>query len=298
MAAPTYVAAGTFQAGTAGATPGLPAGWQQDDIFLLCCETRNGVGAAAPAGWTLIGTGPFANGSLASEDTALDVFWRRATASESAPVIGDTGNHVAARVHAFRGCIATGDPWDVWADGVEEVSDTSVSFPSVTTTVADTLVVIIGAFSDTASTSSPSNANLTSLTERADDTTTSGNDGALVLLTGVKSTAGSTGSTTATLSLSVFKAMQTIALKPAADPINYQEDFDDTLTLNDSQTLTESTAYSQDFDDPVTLEDSPTSEITRTVTASDTLTLEDSTSSQLELPAFSLTVTHNLNLLP
>ena len=39
MALPTFVAAGAAADGVTSATPGLPAGWQEGDIFLLYVET-------------------------------------------------------------------------------------------------------------------------------------------------------------------------------------------------------------------------------------------------------------------
>jgi hypothetical protein len=56
------------------------------------------------------------------------------------------------------------------------------------------------------------NANLTSVTERSDDVSLSGNGGAIGVATGVKAAAGSTGATTYTQGASGVKAMVTIAL--------------------------------------------------------------------------------------
>ncbi len=97
------------------------------------------------------------------------------------------------RIIAIRGAAASGNPWDVTAGGVEATSDTSGSIPGATTTVNNTLVVVAVAgslpdASGTANFSAWTNANLTNLTERADNTATAGNGGALGIATGEKAT--------------------------------------------------------------------------------------------------------------
>ena len=105
------------------------------------------------------------------------------------------------------------------AGGVESTSDTSGSIPGVTTTVANALVVTALAASlpdatGTAQYSAWTNANLTSLTERVDNTRNAGNGGGLAVATGVKAAAGATGNTAVTLANSATKAMMSIAIKP------------------------------------------------------------------------------------
>lgn len=219
----TWVSAGTFASGTIGATPGLPAGWQENDIFLLFMETMNGGAAQVPAGWTAVDNSPqktTGDGTNASK-TSLEVFWRRATTSESAPAVGDTGNHVGARIHAFRGCATTGNPWDVTNGGINNTTtNTGGTASGVTTTVDDCLVVV--AFSSnydplsstTTEFSSWTNASLTSLTERSDNGFTAGNGGVFGVATGGKTTAGATGNTTVSFAGTGTYAWLTIALKP------------------------------------------------------------------------------------
>jgi hypothetical protein len=147
------------------------------------------------------------------------VFWSRYNGTQGAPTASDSGNHQLGRIIAIRGATASGNPWDVTAGGVESTSDTSGSIPGVTTTVANTLVVTVLAASlpdatGTSQYSGWSNANLTSLTERVDNTVTAGNGGGLAVATGVKATAGATGNTAVTLANAATKAMMSIAIKP------------------------------------------------------------------------------------
>ena len=122
MALPTFVSAGTPAGGTGTVTPGLPSGWQQDDIFLLVVETPANTNTP-PAGWTAVTNSPQGDGSTTS--TFINVYWRRATASESAPTVPDSGNHTYAVILAFRGCPTSGNPWNVTSGGSESTQDTS-----------------------------------------------------------------------------------------------------------------------------------------------------------------------------
>jgi hypothetical protein len=114
-----------------------------------------------------------------------------------------------------------------------------MSFPGVTTTVADCLIVH-GCAQDTdanstATSGAPTNGNLTSLTERHDQTINAGAGGGIVVITGVKATAGATGNTTSTGSTSVTHAYVTLALAPrpaVTGTLNATETGSDTLVAN------------------------------------------------------------------
>src|SRR3989344_9195390 len=223
-APPTFVACGAMAAGAGAVTPALPTGWQQNDIFLLFVESANQPGAA-PSGYTQVTNSPQGTGTAGSTGaTALEVFWKRAGASESAPTVADRGNHTDATICAFRGVITTGNPWDITNGGVEATSDTSLSATGNTTTITDAMVIIATANDiDAAVTtrySAWANASLTSVTERYDQGTNAGNGGGIGIATGEKASAGAYGATTATLSASGVKGFMTIALKPEPPPAN------------------------------------------------------------------------------
>jgi len=132
VAAPTFVAAGTFGSGTGTLNSWtLPAGWAQNDILVLAVQSSNQA-ITAPAGYTEIGSQ--ANKSSGTAATAganrLAVFWKRATSSESVPSIADSGDHTCGQIYAFRGCETSGNPWDFQAETV--VSTASSSSGTVT----------------------------------------------------------------------------------------------------------------------------------------------------------------------
>ena len=220
---PTFVAAGTVASGTGTITPALPSGIASDDILLLFVETANqAVSITNQNGgtWAAVTNSPQGTGTAGGTSaTRLTAFWSRYNGNQGAPTVSDSGNHQAGRIIAVRGCATSGDPWDVTAGGVESTADTSGSILGATTTVANTLVVTAIATSlpdasGTANFSAWTNADLTSLTERTDNTSSAGNGGGLGITTGVKATAGAYGATTVTCATAAKKGLLSIALKP------------------------------------------------------------------------------------
>jgi len=222
-AVPTFVAAGAVASGTGTITPALPSGIATNDILLLFLETSNqAISITNQNGgtWTEVTNSPqycgTANGTTGARLTA---FWSRYNGTQGAPTASDSGNHQLGRIIAIRNAVSSGNPWDVTVGGVEAVDDTSGSIPGATTTVANTLVVTAIATSlpdasSTAKFSGWTNANLTSLTERTDNSVNAGNGGGLGIATGFKATAGAYGNTAVTLANAAYKGMMSIAIKP------------------------------------------------------------------------------------
>lgn len=223
MAIPTVVGVGTAANSTTGnIVPTLPSGWAADDIH-LCVVEQSAVNAfTTMSGWTLVTNCQQKVGSTAT-DGNIQVFWKRAAGGDTDPTVTGTANHTSARIIGIRGCITSGNPWDVTNGGTDATADTSVVVTGNTTTVADCLVVIfVGTGTDVASTTEISgfaNSDLGSVTERMDNWTSDGNGGGFGCATGTKATTGSYGNTTATLVNSANKAYCTIALKPATSTV-------------------------------------------------------------------------------
>ena len=222
MPAPTPVGTGAaVSSTTAAVTVPYPAAYTAiaDDIaaIVLECDSTSTT-VTPPTGYAVVNFQAVGSGTT----TKLTVLWKRLTASEAAPSLPapTPTNHAHARMRVLRGCFPTGNPWDVNTVNQELVADTTVSVPSVTTTVADTLVwTLFSTGQDTASTAGATgwtNLNLSGLTEQMDNWTASGTGGGFAMAEGVKAAAGSVGATTATLSLTAnFKALMTIAWRPA-----------------------------------------------------------------------------------
>ena len=212
---PVFISAGAVASDPTTVTPGLPAGYQANDIFLYVIESASNTINTAPSGYTQVTNSPQANGANAATDR-LAVYWKRATGSESAPA-SEGVDHTIAVILCIRGCPTTGNPWDVTA-GDTAGSGTGATCPSVTTTVPNCLVINIfghGIDAAGAQVTGYTNANLANLTEVVDDSTTSGNGGGFGISTGLKASAGATGTTTATLATGNTQVRMTIALKPA-----------------------------------------------------------------------------------
>ena len=161
------------------------------------------------------GPGPAAN------TAALTLFWRRWNGTDGNPTFTDIGNHMHGGVISVRGAITTGNPWDQVVTSSATPGGTSISITGGTATVADTFVLACCGTNlpDAATTteySAPADSTLTSVTERIDDTTTAGNGGGLLAITGQLATAVAWGPTTATAVTSARHAKIAINLKPDA----------------------------------------------------------------------------------
>lgn len=221
MAIPTYQAIGAVASGFGAISPAYPASVAANDIAILVVQSSNQAIATPAGGWAEVTNSPQGTGTAGVANAVrIGVFWRRCTGVEGGTTVSvaDTGDHTVARILTYRGCIASGNPWDVTAGGVKAAASTTSTNPSVTTTVVDCLIVVIsGHARDSNSTTTYSawtNANLSALTERADNGISTGTGGGFGIADGGKATIGATGTTTATLAASTTNAYLTIALKP------------------------------------------------------------------------------------
>jgi hypothetical protein len=217
-AIPFFVSVGLAASGTGAITPGLAPGIQAGDILLIPVQTGNQT-VSNPSGYGQTGDSPQGTGTGGAPTAcALTMLWKRAVVVEAAPSIADPGDHALAQMLAIRGCVATGNPWDVTSGDVLASQSTSVSIPGDTTTVANCLVVVAVANqtdTTTPQTSGYANANLANLTERIDVNTTAGTGAGIAVATGEKAAAGAYAATTATLAAASTQARISVTLKPA-----------------------------------------------------------------------------------
>jgi len=226
MALPPFKAAGTFTAGTGAITPPYPAAPNApvaDDIALLVCESENqAISLSSAQGFVELGAQANKAAGTAAVDPAsrLAVYWKRCVGSDTAPTVADSGNHTTGQIYLYSGCIATGDPWDVYAEGNDGgANDLTGVVPGATTTVPDCLIVLISTSSYNATSTTEfsawTNGDLANIVERGDNTNTAGYGGGHGLATGEKASAGAYGNTTVTLAHTSYKGAMSIALKPA-----------------------------------------------------------------------------------
>ncbi len=219
----------TAGVGDGSASTGTP-GWPTHvagDIGLLFVESCGGepVTLSTPSGFVQITNSPQATG-LTTAGTQLTVFWCRATsASMTAPVIADAGNHVWGTIIAVSGCDSSASPpINISAGSVKAGATTTTTFPDATTTLNDCLVILAAARdTDSAAaawTGVPSNAALSSIALLYDAGTALGNGGGLGIFSGKKRTPGAIGTSTISVASSI-NAQMTIALMPP-QPIQFR----------------------------------------------------------------------------
>lgn len=211
-----YSNAAAISSGASTVNVAVPIGYVAGDLLVLVISGRNN-SPALPDGWTNIGTTN--NGTNIYNRTC----YKFAAASESTLTVADSGTYTAAQMFLFVNV----DPVNpINVVGTNTDSGTSFVASGVTTTVDNCLIVHAttfqdaGAAADTSNYGTPSNANLTQLTERADNYayTSAGLDGGVCLVTGFKAVAGATGNTSSTAdSANNYSAVVTFALTPATD---------------------------------------------------------------------------------
>lgn len=209
-AIPTVRAVGAANADVGAITLTLPSGTAANDILVALFITQN-TQAITMSGYTV----------LSEQDAGtirLTVMWKRAGGGEGNPTSSDSGAFQLGRLIAIQGCVTSGDPWDVTNTGSTGTGTTG-TINGATTTWANSLVLqalgITRAGTPIAS-SGQTNADLSSVTEQMDNSTSLGtNGGSMMLATGGKAAAGAYGTMSVTLSSSQTWVGWTGALKGA-----------------------------------------------------------------------------------
>jgi glycerophosphoryl diester phosphodiesterase len=221
---PGWYGFGAYSANATTATPALPTGWKDGDLCLLFAECSITETVSTPSGWTALTGSPVTTGA-STTSARLYGFYRRMVDGDSAPSVTGPTTHVSAVIHGIRGVKQTGNPWNQITTSIEDVADTTFSWPSVTTTVPNCLIIhAVGIGWDANSygwngVSNYTNAALIDLQSESGNSTNLGDGGGIGVGRGTKLTAGAVGNTTmeATAANNTYKAFFTIALEPASD---------------------------------------------------------------------------------
>lgn len=232
MTAPTFQAAApTFQAisatiasaGGANATYTIPT-HQANDIILVVVQNYSN-NSAVPlealtfaqntAGFTILTHKTEQNNP---SQRALFVYWVRATDDATvSPSITCPTNHQVGCVAVLRGCITTGNPWDVTAETDYDTTTTPWIWPTVTTTVADTLIGFFGgSMRDNTGEwmGTLTNTNLASITQQFDDSVTTNAGGGTCIITATSASAQAIGTTSGTPAAGYAGDLITISFIP------------------------------------------------------------------------------------
>jgi len=234
MAIPTIP--GSLDSGSATGTGSVTLSWmglyQPNDVGIIIVESSGGdptLTITTPSGWSQVTGSPVVDVATTA-GSKLQVFWKRITTTagsnpEPDVILPSGGNHIIAALFAVRGCITSGNPWDVISTGQKSTASTSITFPSLTTTVSDCAILLIATRPNSSISGSIfSNLNLSgSALTNTDQVgvrngTTSGNGGGFVRYTGEKATPGSIGTHTATTTSSLTSAYMVIAFRGIVRP--------------------------------------------------------------------------------
>ena len=138
----TFNALGAYAWGTTSSSPGLPAGWQADDIHLCFVLSSTGHAPSMSADWTPLPATDSGNSS-AKYPAA---WWRRAVGGDGAPTVTATSGSAKLEtvIAGYRGCIASGSPIDVAGSAWDVGSGSSgyaLAISGITTVTAYDMVV-------------------------------------------------------------------------------------------------------------------------------------------------------------
>ena len=224
MPAPTYRGISSANiTGTTSATFTQPAGSAQGDLQFIVFEatdsTTTGATPNVPTadGWQQIFLQTFAAGT-AGQTSTLVVFARVAPASPADQLVDGVGDHLTGRMLGIE--VGTHNVVDVTTDIVvgtaadHGVGTTGLSTPSIATTQNSLVLWIMGLSddaSDATNASAQTNANLADITERWDNTATTGAGGGVSVATatvaGTSTGAGTWNHDTGVQSESVYLAV-------------------------------------------------------------------------------------------
>jgi lipopolysaccharide export system protein LptA len=219
MAYARYIGKSAFASGTGALTVAALTGTQAGDVIVLFAESANQT-VSQPTGYQTLFSQPGTGTAGAAGGVRLTAFYRiLADAADTSTTVADSGDHTTAIKILLRDtALVSGGPFTVSASATS--ASTSVVFPSLTTTLDESLIVLAAAVdtdaASTATVGAVTNANLTSITERHDESVIAGAGGGLVIVTAQQATAGVTGTSTATGSTSVTRHLATIGVSRVA----------------------------------------------------------------------------------
>lgn len=220
---PIFVSEGAWANSTAAISVAAPPSYIDGDLLVLVLTSTNQtIGAPSTGGtWTQVSNSPQGTGTAgASQSIACAVYYKVASGTQAAASVADSGVLTTGIMFSFRK-INTTTPIDVTAGSVLGTAGTTHTLPAVTTTSNNVLIAhCTGIGRDSLTTtnySSPTNANLTGLTVQSSQSTSTANGGGIGLVTGLKATNGSTGTTSVTVAGAAKGAFITVGIAPSTN---------------------------------------------------------------------------------
>ena len=212
LAAPTFVSAGTEGFPAFSIDPGIPAGDANNDILLLIYYSPDNVAHGVSDG------GYTKKLDLTNSTTdRLTVWWKRRSGTQTAPsCTGSVNDGAICTISAWRGLIASGDPFDVTStlQVTSTGAGTTYTVTGITTVANNAMVLIVTTCSrpDCNFYSASGGTATTQAYSYGNGNGVANND---EVLYGVKATAGTTGTTTIETDSNITDIISTtFSLKP------------------------------------------------------------------------------------
>lgn len=185
----------------------MPTGTVQNDILIAVITNGTGITITAPTGWTSVGA---TNSTATIRQT---VFWKRAASGEAGPYSftqGTTTTAMTGGISSFSGCVTTGTPYVAGTAGTG--ASTTLSAVGVVPSVANSMIVYIGSQGAAATYSALAGTDPATWTYHVNY---NANTRAALIASGIRVAATTSGTRTATASITGNWVARQLSLTPA-----------------------------------------------------------------------------------
>lgn len=221
----TFVAAGAFASASAGVNNiAVPTGSQLGDLMIMLTESANetiSTPTTSVGTWTQIGdqTVQAVGTAAGAGATRLAVWYKWWETGQTVSAVADSGDHTCAQIVSYRG-VDVQNPFNTSSGGAVAADTADVTLPAVTTTTPNSMILFCVAndrdLASTTNYNSLTNANLSSINERIDQTIATQQGGGLCLYDAMSASCQNIGTSTLAKSTaySAAAAYLTLALRP------------------------------------------------------------------------------------
>lgn len=188
---------GTEGSSTIAATPAMPSSYLAGHLILLFVATDGFAPTLSdPQGFALAQDPAGHQGLAAAIDTAMAVFWKRATTNglDPAPTIAAPsggGTVICYHTNAYANVRASGTPFHLIATATLTTPSTAIVYPPLTTTIDDCLILgVASSAEDDATFNTPTGTGMDAIAIEMGWHTSGGNDASFLGGSGQRPVAG------------------------------------------------------------------------------------------------------------
>src|SRR5947209_1894116 len=113
MALPFFQAAGTKVASGGSIAVPWPAHLADDIALLFVVTSAQTASLSTPNGFVQVDSQLLVGTANTVGSVGLSVWWKRAVGGDANPTVADSGDHQICQMLVFRGCIGSGNPWEL-----------------------------------------------------------------------------------------------------------------------------------------------------------------------------------------